>query len=88
MRAAAGLQADDLVERRPSVIFDLEDTTLRFEGKKIRFPAAAREALDTVAGFARPFTVAEANLKRSTNTAASCSFGVWSARVSAICDAA
>ena len=58
-RAAAGLRADDLVERRPSVIFDLEDTTLRFEGKEIRFPAVAREALDTVAGFARPFTVAE-----------------------------
>ena len=41
------------------MIFDLEDTTLRFEGKEIRFPAVAREALDTVAGFERPFTVAE-----------------------------
>ena len=45
LRAAAMLGADDLVERRPSVIFELAGTVLRFEGKEIRFPRVAREAL-------------------------------------------
>jgi bifunctional lysine-specific demethylase and histidyl-hydroxylase NO66 len=48
-RAAAGLRADDLVERRATVIAELEGATLRFEGKEIRFPAIARDALAALA---------------------------------------
>ena len=58
-RAAATLQPDDLVERRATVIADLEDTTLRFEGKEVRFPAVAREALTAIAAAHRPFTAAD-----------------------------
>jgi len=49
VRGADALQRDDPVERRATVIADLEGTTLRFEGKEIRFPEAAREALDALA---------------------------------------
>ncbi len=48
-RAAAGLRADDLVERRSTVIAHLEGAALRFEGKEIRFPDAARDALAALA---------------------------------------
>ena len=59
VRAAATLQPDDLVERRATVIADLEDTTLRFEGKEVRFPAVAREALTAIAAAGRPFAAAD-----------------------------
>jgi hypothetical protein len=59
MRAAATLRPDDLVERRATVIADLEDTTLHFEGKEVRFPAVARDALTAIAGARRPFTAAD-----------------------------
>jgi hypothetical protein len=45
MRAAEALQADDPVERRRTVIAELDGATLRFEGKQIAFPDAAREAV-------------------------------------------
>jgi hypothetical protein len=48
-RLAADLGADDPVERRSTVIADLDGATLRFEGKEIRFPAIARDALATLA---------------------------------------
>ena len=48
-RAAAGLRLDDVVEPRSTVIADLEGATLRFEGKEIRFPECAREALAALA---------------------------------------
>jgi ribosomal protein L16 Arg81 hydroxylase len=41
----AEIAADDLVERRRTVIADLDGATLRFEGKEIAFPEAARETL-------------------------------------------
>jgi hypothetical protein len=59
MRAAATLRPDDLVERRATVIADLEDTTLRFEGKEVRFPAVAREALSAIMAADGPFTAAD-----------------------------
>jgi uncharacterized RmlC-like cupin family protein len=59
MRAAASLTAADLVERRDSVIADPNGTTLRFEGKEVRFPEAARDALVAVATAERPFTAAD-----------------------------
>jgi hypothetical protein len=58
-RAAAGLRLDDEVERRPTVIAELDGTALRFEGKEVRFPEVARSALAAVAGVQRPFTAAE-----------------------------
>jgi lysine-specific demethylase/histidyl-hydroxylase NO66 len=54
IRAAADLGADDLVERRSTVIADLEGATLRFEGREIRFPAAARDALAALAAGGGP----------------------------------
>ena len=42
LRALAALTADDELERRDTVIADLDGTTLAFEGKTLRFPRAAR----------------------------------------------
>jgi hypothetical protein len=46
MRALDRLTLDTPVERRPTVIADLTDLTLAFEGKAIRFPEQAREELE------------------------------------------
>jgi lysine-specific demethylase/histidyl-hydroxylase NO66 len=59
VRAVAALTAGDRVERRSSVIADLDGTTLRFEGKEIRFPEAARDALAVVAGAQGAFAAAD-----------------------------
>jgi len=59
IRAAASVEAGDLVERRPSVIAELEGTTLRFEGKELWFPEVARAALVAVTGAERPFAAAD-----------------------------
>lgn len=45
----ARCEAGDLVERRSTVIAELEGATLRFEGKEIVFPDAARETLAALA---------------------------------------
>jgi bifunctional lysine-specific demethylase and histidyl-hydroxylase NO66 len=45
----AAVEADDPVERRPTVIAELDGATLRFEGKEIAFPEAARETLAALA---------------------------------------
>jgi ribosomal protein L16 Arg81 hydroxylase len=52
VRAVVG--ADDPVERRPTVIAELDGATLRFEGKEIAFPDAARETLVALAGATGP----------------------------------
>lgn len=57
VRRAGDLQLDDAVERRATVIADLEDATLRFEGKEVRFPEAAREALAALAAADGPLRV-------------------------------
>jgi hypothetical protein len=59
MRAAESLQATDPVERRATVIADLEGTTLRFEGKEVRCPEVARTALVAIASATGPFTAAD-----------------------------
>jgi hypothetical protein len=59
MRAAESLQATDPVERRATVIADLEGTTLRFEGKEVRCPEVARDALVAIASASGPFTAAD-----------------------------
>jgi ribosomal protein L16 Arg81 hydroxylase len=62
IRAAAKLTADSLLERRPTVLFELERggdaTTLVFEGKELRFPAKAAAAVEAVAAEAGSFSAA------------------------------
>jgi len=48
LRALDELAADSPVERRPTVIADLDDTTLTFEGRRVAFPAHAREEVEAV----------------------------------------
>jgi hypothetical protein len=55
LRALETLTLDTLLERRPTVLFDLEGRTLRYEGKEIAFPAGAEEALDFLAFAQEPF---------------------------------
>jgi lysine-specific demethylase/histidyl-hydroxylase NO66 len=50
VRALETLDADTLVERRPTVIADLGGTTLAFEGKRVSFPEFVREELEFVLG--------------------------------------
>jgi lysine-specific demethylase/histidyl-hydroxylase NO66 len=59
VRRAPSLAADDLVERRPTVIAELDGTILRFEGKEIRFPEAARAGLVAVFAAQGPFAAAD-----------------------------
>jgi ribosomal protein L16 Arg81 hydroxylase len=47
-RALATLDADTLVERRSTVIADLDGTTLVFEGKRVSFPDFVRDELEFV----------------------------------------
>ena len=62
VRSLESLDADSPLERRATVIADLEETeagaTLLFEGKDVRFPAQAREALAAVHAADGPFTAA------------------------------
>jgi Cupin superfamily protein len=56
LRALEHLTLDTPLERRPTVLFDLDEATLRFEGKEMAFPADADEALRFVAFCEKPFT--------------------------------
>jgi hypothetical protein len=58
-RALRGLDVDTEVERRPSVIADLDGTTLTFEGKELEFPADAAGGLEAIAASDGPFRPAE-----------------------------
>jgi hypothetical protein len=53
--ARAEIGPNTLLERRPTVLADLEGTTLLFEGKRVAFPAHAREELEAVFGADEPF---------------------------------
>src|SRR5207247_7195500 len=59
MRALESIDTETLLERRPTVIAELEGTTLVFEGKHVAFPEAARAELEAVAGVDGPFCAAE-----------------------------
>ena len=59
LRALEGLDLDTVVERRPTVLFDLAGATLSFEGKDIAFPDEAAEELAYAAGSEDPFTPGE-----------------------------
>lgn len=50
----AAVAADDLVERRPTVIAELDGATLRFEGKQVAFPDAARATVAALASAGGP----------------------------------
>ena len=63
LRALDQLSADSQLERRATVIFELEHdasgVVLLFEGKEVRLPAKAAAAVDAAAETARPFSAAE-----------------------------
>jgi hypothetical protein len=63
VRALATLTTDTLLERRATVIADLDLTdtgaTLAFEGREVRFPARARDAVAAAFALEGPFTAAE-----------------------------
>ena len=64
MRALASLTTGTLLERRVTVIADLEPradggVALRFEGKEVRFPPQAAAAVVAVYGAVLPFTAAD-----------------------------
>jgi lysine-specific demethylase/histidyl-hydroxylase NO66 len=63
LRALRELDEETLVERRASVLFDLEQDedgiVLAFEGRKVKFPAHVREEVEAVALAEQPFRPAE-----------------------------
>ena len=59
VRALDAIGLDTLVERRPTVLGDLEGTTLVFEGKRVAFPEHAREELEAVFEAERPFRASD-----------------------------
>jgi bifunctional lysine-specific demethylase and histidyl-hydroxylase NO66 len=58
-RRAATLAAGDPVERRPTVIAELDGASLRFEGKVVTVPARAAGALAAACAHEEAFTAAE-----------------------------
>ena len=59
LRALDELTAETLVERRATVIADLDGGTLVFEGKQVQFPAHAAGALSAAFGAEEPFRAAD-----------------------------
>ena len=49
LRAVNELGVETALERRPTVLFELEGTVLTFEGKRVSVPVKAREELEAVA---------------------------------------
>jgi ribosomal protein L16 Arg81 hydroxylase len=63
LRALERLSVDSRLERRPTVIFELEHdasgVVLLFEGKEVRFPAKAAATVEAVAESVGPFSATE-----------------------------
>jgi hypothetical protein len=59
VRALESLTVETPLERRATVIADLEGTMLSFEGKHVAFPEHAREELEAVFAAEEPFTATE-----------------------------
>jgi hypothetical protein len=59
VRTLDSLTVDTPLERRPTVIADLEGATLSFEGKHVTVPEHARAELDAIVDADGPFTAAE-----------------------------
>jgi hypothetical protein len=57
-RAAAELSVDALVERRPTVIADLDGASLSFEGKRLVFPERVRAEVAAAVFSEGPFSAA------------------------------
>ena len=66
VRALGSLTVETPLERRPTVIADLDGTTLSFEGKHVTFPEHAREELEAV--FARGRAVHRRRAARASST--------------------
>jgi ribosomal protein L16 Arg81 hydroxylase len=59
LRALPTLTADDELERRDTVIADLDGTTLAFEGTTLRFPSRLAQELEFVVTTDAPFRASE-----------------------------
>jgi hypothetical protein len=59
LRAADSLTTETLLERRPTVLAELEDGALVFEGKRLRMPERALTELRAVAESDGPFRAEE-----------------------------
>jgi lysine-specific demethylase/histidyl-hydroxylase NO66 len=59
VRALDSLTGETLLERRDTVIADLDETTLSFEGKHVSFPEHARDELEAVVTAEEPFRAVE-----------------------------
>jgi hypothetical protein len=59
VRTLDSVGVETALEQRPTVIADLEGTTLSFEGKHVTFPEHAREELEAVFAAEEPFRAAE-----------------------------
>jgi JmjC domain len=56
VRELESVTATTLLERRPTVIANLEGTTLSFEGKHVELPEQAAEELEAIVAAEEPFT--------------------------------
>ena len=59
VRALGALTVETLLERRDTVIADLQGTTLSFEGKHVSFPDHARDELEAIVAAEQPFRAVE-----------------------------
>ncbi len=59
LRALDELTAETRLERRDTVIADLDETTLSFEGRDLEFPARLADELAFLVETTEPFTAAE-----------------------------
>jgi hypothetical protein len=59
LRLVEGLTLETLLERRPTVLFDLDGSSLVFDGKTVALPAVAREDLEFIASADEAFTADE-----------------------------
>ena len=59
LRALDDLTAETILERRDTVIADLDETTLSFEGRDLEFPSRLTEELTFLVETTAPFTAAE-----------------------------
>jgi hypothetical protein len=59
LRASDALTTETTLERRPTVLSELEDGSLVFEGKRISVPTRALAELRAIAGSERPFRAAD-----------------------------
>ena len=59
VRGLTDVTVDTLVERRPTVIAELDGATLAFEGKELTFPDRVASELHAIMAYEEPFSAAE-----------------------------